>query len=122
MKILIDMNLSPQWVHFLFENGIEAVHWSSIAEATASDTQILDYAAANGFVVFTHDLDFGTLLATRNSRRPSVIQVRIDDVLPSAIGQVVLRALHAGREYLESGAILTVDPAQNRIRVLPIFS
>ena len=60
------------------------------------------------------------LLAARKSRRPSVIQVRTQDVLPSAIGTVVLRANEASREHLEAGAIVSVDLSQNRIRLLPI--
>jgi predicted nuclease of predicted toxin-antitoxin system len=87
---------------------------------SAPDSQILDYAASNGFVVFTHDLDFGMLLAAGRTRGPSVIQVRTQDVLPSAIGDVVLRAIEAGRDHLEAGAIVTVDLARNRIRLLPI--
>ena len=34
MKILIDMNLSPMWVQFLVSHGIEAVHWSTIGDAS----------------------------------------------------------------------------------------
>ena len=120
MKILIDMNLSPTWVQFLVAHGIEAVHWSTIGEASVPDSRILDYAATNELVVFTHDLDFGMLLAARKSRGPSVIQVRTQDVLPSAIGVVVLRAIETGRDHLEAGAIVTVDLALNRIRLLPI--
>jgi predicted nuclease of predicted toxin-antitoxin system len=120
MKILIDMNLSPMWVHFLVAHGIEAAHWSTIGKTSAPDSRILDYAASNGFVVFTHDLDFGMLLAARKSHGPSVIQVRTQDVLPSAIGGVVLRAIEAGRQHLETGAIVTVDLVRNRIRLLPI--
>jgi predicted nuclease of predicted toxin-antitoxin system len=71
MKILIDMNLSPMWVQFLVAHGIEAAHWSTIGEASAPDSLILDYAPSSGFVVFTHDLDFGMLLAARN-RIPGV--------------------------------------------------
>jgi len=65
MKILIDMNLSPLWVRFLVTHGIEAVHWSAIGEVSAPDSLILDYAASNGFVIFTH---FGMLLAASISR------------------------------------------------------
>jgi predicted nuclease of predicted toxin-antitoxin system len=120
MKILVDMNLSPAWVQFLAVQGIEAVHWSTVGLPTAPDSQILQHAAANGFVVFTHDLDFGTLLAAGKSRGPSVMQIRTQDVLPASIGTVVLQALNASREHLESGAIVTIDPARNRIRLLPI--
>lgn len=120
MKILVDMNLSPLWVQFLVERGIEATHWSAIGKPNAPDSQILDYAASNGSVVFTHDLDFGMLLAARKLRGPSVMQIRTQDVLPAAIGAIVLRAIEETREHLESGAIVTIDLAQNRIRLLPI--
>ena len=122
MKILVDMNLSPLWVPFLVTHGVEAVHWSTVGVPSAPDAQILGYAASNGFVVFTHDLDFGMLLAAHESRGPSVIQVRTQNVLPSALGTIVLRAIDAGRDHLESGAIVTVDLTRNRIRLLPIRS
>ncbi|MCC5635132.1 DUF5615 family PIN-like protein [Nostoc sp. CHAB 5844] len=32
MKILIDINLSPEWVETFAQAGIEAVHWSTIGE------------------------------------------------------------------------------------------
>ena len=34
------------------------------------------WALANGYVVFTHDLDFGTMLALTHATGPSVLQVR----------------------------------------------
>ena len=120
MKLLIDMNLSPVWVPFLAGHGVESEHWSKLGDGSAPDTDILDYAAANGFVVFTHDLDFGMLLASRRSRGPSVIQVRTRDVLPEAIGEIVLRAIQIAQNSLESGALVTVDPARSRIRLLPL--
>jgi len=120
MKLLIDMNLSPLWVEFLASSGFDSIHWSEIGQPSAPDSQIMDYAAANELVVFTHDLDFGALLANRNSCQPSVIQIRTQDVLPAAIGQIVIRALRASRSQLEAGALVTVDPSRNRIRLLPI--
>ena len=120
MKLLIDMNLSPLWVGFLAGAGFESIHWSAIGQAAAPDHQIMDYASANGFVVFKHDLDFGALLAKRKTRQPSVIQVRVQDVMPAAIGDMAVRALRASRIQLEEGALVTVDPGRNRIRLLPI--
>jgi predicted nuclease of predicted toxin-antitoxin system len=48
MRILIDMNLPPQWVQVLVENGIEAIHWSTVGEKTAPDSEILNYAGFAG--------------------------------------------------------------------------
>ena len=71
MKILIDMNLSPDWVVLLRQQGWTAVHWSVIGDARATDRAIMDWALANSYIVFTHDLDFGTALALTHDAGPS---------------------------------------------------
>ena len=63
MKILIDMNLSPAWVSVLEEAGHTASHWSTIGSLNAPDREVLLWAKANGYLLFTHDLDFGAILA-----------------------------------------------------------
>jgi len=70
VKILIDMNLSPTWVPLLGQNGFPAAHWSALGSASAADSEIMAYAAADGFVIFTHDLDFGTTLALTHATGP----------------------------------------------------
>jgi predicted nuclease of predicted toxin-antitoxin system len=122
VKLLIDMNLSPLWVDFFAQHALDAVHWSSLGSPKTPDTGIMLHAVDNGYVVFTHDLDFGNLLAITQSRGPSVIQVRGQDVLPSAIGSAVMSAIEAARSHLESGALVTVDIARHRTRILPIGS
>ena len=61
-KILIDMNLSPDWADALRFYGWDATHWSIIGQANAPDREIMSWARTNGYIVLTHDLDFGTLL------------------------------------------------------------
>ena len=68
MKLVIDMNLSPEWVPVFESHAFKAVHWSSIGDPSAPDTSIMQWARENEAVVFTHDLDFGTLLAHTQSR------------------------------------------------------
>lgn len=80
----------------------------------------MEFAAANGYTVFTHDLEFGMLLAAHKTTAPSVLQLRSQDVLPSIIGDAVIRAIRAAQPHLESGALVTVDPIGQRIRLLPI--
>jgi predicted nuclease of predicted toxin-antitoxin system len=120
VKFLLDMNLSPLWVPFLTNEGFEAIHWSTVGKAGAADSEIFYFAAANGWIVFTHDLDFGMLLAALRTNRPSVVQVRCQDILPSAIGQIVVGAIRTAAPHLESGALVTVDSVRHRIRLLPI--
>ena len=68
MKILIDMNLSPQWVAVFEGTGKQALHWSHVGPHNAPDHEILFYAKAEGYTVFTHDLDFGAILAAYECR------------------------------------------------------
>jgi predicted nuclease of predicted toxin-antitoxin system len=120
MKLLIDMNLSPAWVSFFADAGLESTHWSTLGDPSAPDTQIMEYASENSLVVFTHDLDFGALLANTRRSQPSVFQIRTQEVLPTVIGDVVVRALRASLPHLEQGALVTVDLIRHRIRMLPI--
>jgi predicted nuclease of predicted toxin-antitoxin system len=108
------------WVPFLASHGLEAVHWSTVGQPSAPDREILEFAVANGYIVFTHDLDFGMLLAARKTKGRSVIQVRSQDVLPSAIGETVVHTIRDAQPHLEQGALVTVDPVRQRIRLLPI--
>jgi predicted nuclease of predicted toxin-antitoxin system len=120
MKILIDMNLSPDWVKVLESAGWESAHWSTVGDMRAPDEEIMSWARENGYIVFTHDLDFGFLLALTRAESPSVIQVRTQDVFPEVLGDRLVRVLREHEPVLEKGALLTVDEGRSRIRVLPL--
>ena len=122
MKLLIDMNLSPRWVSILVHAGFEAAHWSTLGRSNAPDAEIMAFAKANGYVVLTHDLDFGAILAATHGEKPSVAQIRSEDVSPDVIGKPVIAALRQMTAELEEGALLTLDPNRPRLRVLPLPS
>jgi predicted nuclease of predicted toxin-antitoxin system len=122
MKLLVDMNLSPRWVETLAEAGIEAAHWSSLGAPDASDASILAFARDQGYVVLTHDLDFGAILAATQFEKPSVVQIRAEDLRPERIGRAVIAAVTQMAISLEEGALLTVDPIRARLRILPLRS
>jgi len=109
-----------RWVGLLIDAGIEAAHWSSLGPANAPDPEIMTFAKANGYVVLTHDLDFGAILAATHGDKPSVVQIRAEDVTPDAIGGPVIDALRQMGAELDAGALLTVDPSRTRLRVLPL--
>src|SRR5262245_20029222 len=102
LPIRVDMNLSPDWVPFLAAAGWQAVHWSAVGDPRATDQVIMDWARANGHLVFTHDLDFGTLLAVTKADGPSVIQVRTQDIMPATLGpwSLLTRAKPGSESYL----------------------
>jgi len=120
MKILVDMNLSPEWCRALRGRGHECVHWSQLGDPRASDATIMEWARQNGYVVFTHDLDFGTLLALTRAASPSVIQVRTQDVTPAALEPMLASILRTYEGALAAGALIVVDEARSRVRVLPL--
>ena len=120
IKLLVDMNLSPEWVRELAGHGWSAVHWSSVGNAAADDLTIMAWALANDYVVFTHDLDFGSVLALTHSQGPSVIQLRGQDVLPEDVGPFVIASLRQYEAELAAGALVVVDRRKSRVRVLPI--
>ncbi len=119
-NLLVDMNLSPQWVPVLRRYGWQAVHWSTIGDPGASDKDIMDWARDQQHVVFTHDLDFGTMLALSHEAGPSVLQVRAEDTLPDYLQQPVIDALNQHEADLSTGALVVVDERRSRVRVLPI--
>ncbi len=119
MKIVIDMNLSPEWVDVLTHPGIVATHWSAVGDPRAADTVIMEWARSNGHIVFTHDLDFGTLLALTQAESPSVIQVRTQDVSPTHLETMVVTALRQYETQLAIGALIVLDETKARVRILP---
>ncbi|MDE2891018.1 MAG: DUF5615 family PIN-like protein [Chloroflexota bacterium] len=119
-SLLVDMNLSPQWVAVLQQHGWQATHWSDVGDPRASDKEIMDWAASRQLVVFTHDLDFGTMLALSHDNGPSVLQVRNEDALPPAMEGPVIAALEQHEADLIAGALVVVDTHRSRVRILPI--
>ena len=122
MKLLVDMNLSPRWVGVLGDAEIDAAHWSALGALNAADSEIMAYAKVNDFIVLTHDLDFGAILAANHGKKPSVVQIRSEDVSPQAISKYVITALRQMATELDEGALLTVDTNRTRLRVLPFQS
>ena len=120
MKILIDMNLSPDWAPILSDSGFDAIHWSNVGDPRASDQEIMNWAKAKGYVVFTHDLDFGAILSATKAKSPSVIQIRTQDINPYHISDLIISALIRFNEHLSKGAIISLDEEKARARILPI--
>ncbi len=86
----------------------------------APDTEIMAYAASRDYVVVTHDLDFSTILAATQGTKPSVVQVRSDNLSPTSIGEQLIAALRQMEPDLAAGALITIDPARTRINLLPL--
>lgn len=120
MKIVVDMNISSQLCGVLERNGFNAVHWSDIGDKSATDREIMRWAVEHKFIVLTHDLDFGAMLAATQDKGPSVIQIRTQDVMVDHLGPILLSVLKTHQSSLETGALIVVDEVRCRVRILPL--
>jgi predicted nuclease of predicted toxin-antitoxin system len=120
MRLLLDACLPREWRDFLRAHGHECVAWIDIGAPNAPDTEIMRHAHAGGWVVLTHDLDFGRLLAFSRATHPSVIQFRATDIRPEALGMQLLHALQMHEDALAQGALITVETERTRSRILPL--
>jgi predicted nuclease of predicted toxin-antitoxin system len=120
LRLLVDMNLSPSWVEVFREAGFEAEHWFRVGAADAPDSELFDWASKNGYIVITHDLDFGALLAATHAVSPSVFQIRTEDVSPDALAPRAIGLLQRFAPQLSAGALVVVDEMRERVRILPL--
>lgn len=120
LRLDIDVNLSPDWMPVLKEAGFDAVHWTQVGDPSAPDREIMDWAIANGFIVFSHDLDFSSMLALTHAGGPSLVQLRGPKVLPEQIAEPLIHSLRRFHLELEAGALLLIEPGRSRVRILPL--
>lgn len=122
MRFLIDQNLSPKVAIELANQGHDAVHVATYDLSTADDDEIFKRAEVENRVIVSADTDFGTLLAARKSKKPSVILLRLLDKFQLASEQVALISANLPKteEDLNAGAIVVIEPNRIRIRKLPI--
>lgn len=119
MRLVVDMNLSPEWVTALHAAGHDAIHWSSVGRHNAPDTEIMAWARTERRVVLTQDLDYGALLYATGAVAPSVVVIRAEDVRPTSAVASVIAALQETASDLAAGALVTIDSRRARVRTLP---
>lgn len=66
MRFIVDENMPRLFAGILRERGFDASHVQEIGYNSTDDELILDFAAANGYVIITFDLDFSRLVALGN--------------------------------------------------------
>ena len=82
----------------------------------------MGFAATNDYVVLTNDLDFAAILASSHHKKPSVVQIRAENLDPNVIGTQIVSALQRAQKELEGGALLTIEADRTRMRVLSALS
>jgi predicted nuclease of predicted toxin-antitoxin system len=101
--------------------GHEAVHWSVLGAPGASDWVICEYAREREFVLVTNDLDFPRILAHTLNRKPCVILLRGEPLVPELRAEGLIGAIAECSVELDAGAVLTLDwSGRPRARLLPL--
>lgn len=120
LQYLADMNLSPQTVSALRQEGLDIIRVSDVMPGTAADDEILHYARQQGRVIVTQDLDFSQLIALAGYDSPSLVTLRLSTSDPDSITQALRRALPQIASTLLEGSAVTIDDRRIRIRSLPV--
>ena len=120
MRILVEMNLSPEWIGLLKAAGIGAVHWGSVGARSAEDAVLFQYARDRRLVLLTQDLDFSQLLFETSGSGPSTVLLWIKDDLDDLVRHRVISAIRQHLKDLETGALLVISEERVRIRSLPL--
>lgn len=120
MKVVIDMNLSVEWVSILRLEGLDVVHWREVGGKTDADVVILEWAAKNESVILTQDLDFPWLLASTRAVGPSVMLLRLRNELDPLCQRRIAAIIKRLAKELEAGCLAVVDDFRERIKLLPL--
>ena len=120
MKILLDMNIPLKYAELLKNKGVDCIRWSDIGSPTAADTEIMEYARNNDFIVLTFDLDFSAILSMTHELKPSIAQIRASVIYADRAVDLISNALLRHEDDLQKGAILSIDLNKARIRLLPL--
>ena len=120
MRFLIDNALSPKIADGLRLASHDTVHIRELNLQSATDEIVFKKAAEENRILISADTDFGTMLALRQDKKPSVILFRRSIKNPDRQLKFLLANLPNLEQPLIDGSIIVLEDTRIRIRSLPI--
>ena len=122
MNFLVDHSLSPAVAEKLRQAGHDSVHVRRYGIHKADDEVLFDRAAQEVRVLVSADTDFATILATRQTTKPSVILFRRETHRrPDAQARLLLANLPTISDLLDHGAIIIFEENRLLSRAAPLL-
>jgi predicted nuclease of predicted toxin-antitoxin system len=117
MKFLLDQDAYAVTARLLSDLGHDVVTVAQIGLSSATDSELLKAAQAQGRILVTRDRDYGALVFTR-ALGAGVLYLRISPSTQKAVHNELERVLRAYSEGDLVKAFVVVEPAGHRIRWL----
>ena len=120
MRFLADMGVDVRLVHWLSDNGHDAVHLRDEGLHRMTDHDVFEKAGAEDRIILTFDLDFGEIAALSGSGEVSVILFRLHDTRTANVLGRLRTVLREAEMTLAGSAVVLVEESRYRVRNLPV--
>lgn len=115
------MSISPKTTEFLNKNGYTASRVNDVIDGEhIPDETIFTFALEHEYHIITSDYDFGEILAVLNSKKPSVIILKLNDRRIENVNTKLYSWLPKIIPDLNKGVIVIIEEHRLRIRELPL--
>jgi len=117
VRFLLDENLSHETATYLRSLGYIAHTVREVGLVHTKDEQIIQYAAANGYLIVTFDVEYGYFFRIMSPHALGIVVLRIENQTVESVNAALKHLLdeHIFEEEDNQKALIIVD--ENKIRV-----